>query len=248
MDWDTRFLYADGLFDKQSYADAAEIVWSGRFLPSNDLDIALAIRILAQAQPRKAIRLISAVLLLNQGKPAHNMAMAAALLHYGLVAQAIRFYAAALEYDATLVNADMEHLILKADDKGAMLRLLQKKIPDIGQVQRKLRDFTDALDLSTRVNLHADPIPLHDLAIAAGEQFKNEVNEAAFAEFPASSEPISKSAVPTSVLRVKWSSGPAKPGDGDISVTPAPVAPPTAPAAPAEPPAPGPRKLHIPGQ
>lgn len=246
MDWDTRLLYADGLYEKQSFADAAEVIWSGRFLPANDLDIALAIRILAQAQPRKAIRLISAVLILNQGKPSHNMAVAAALLHYGLVAQAIRFYAAALEYDTTLVNADMEHLILKSDDKGSVTRLLHRKLPGIGQVQRKLREPIDALDLSNRINLHADPIHLHDLPIAAGEQFKNEVAEPAFADFEPDHAPISESAVPTSVLRLKWSTGPAKPGaSDDIPVTPAPVAPQ---AAPAEPPAAGPRKLHIPGQ
>lgn len=244
-DWDTRLRLADGLFEKEAYAEAAEIIWNGKYVPSNDLDIALAIRILAKAQPRKAIRLLTAVLELNQGRPAHNMAMANAMLHYGMVLQAIRFYGAAMEIDPTLVNPDIECLILWSDDKSTMRGLFEKKLPNLGKIPRMVRDPKEALDLSSRLSLHEMPINLPDLAIAPGEEFKQELHQPDPSQIFATPAPISVSAVPTSVLRVKWSTLPTQAPDSAIPVTPAPVAPP---AASAEPPVPGPRKLNIPGR
>ena len=112
--WETRRQLAHGLFDKQEYEEAAEIVWATEQIPSTDTDLAFAIRILSKAQPRRAIRLLTAVLELNQGKAVQNMAMANALLHHGMVLQAARFYGAALEADPTLVNPDLEHFVKHA--------------------------------------------------------------------------------------------------------------------------------------
>lgn len=247
-DWDTRLRLADGLYDKEAFAEAAELIWSAKYVPGNDLDLAFAIRILAKAQPRKAIRLLTAVLELNQGKPAYNMAMASAMLHYGMVLQATRFYGAALELDPTLVNADLEYLILCFDEKSTIQHLLGKKFPQLGQFQRTVRDPKEELSLTSRVCLHEAPICLTDLAIAAGEEFKRDLsNQKPILAEVAPQAPISKSAVPTSVLHVKWSTLPTKPGDPAIPVTPPPVAPPVAPPAPASPPAPGPRRLNTPG-
>lgn len=247
-DWDTRLLFADGLYEKEAYAEAAEVIWSGKYVPSNDLDLALSIRILAKAQPRKAIRLLTAVLELSQGKPAYNLAMAAAMLHYGMVLQATRFYGAAVEADPNSVNPDLEYFILNSDEKSTMPGLLGKKLPKVGQIHRLVRDPREALVLSTRLSISNNPICLSDLAIAAGEEFKREHAEQkpTLADLTPKA-PISKSSVPTALLHVKWSTAPTKPGEATIPTTPAPVAPPVAPAAPAETPAPGPRKLHIPG-
>ncbi|MES2981994.1 MAG: hypothetical protein V4727_06745 [Verrucomicrobiota bacterium] len=243
-DWDTRLLFADGLYDKEAYAEAAEVIWNAKYIPSNDLDLALSIRILAKAQPRKAIRLLTAVLELNQAKPAHNLAMAAAMLHYGMVLQATRFYGAAVEADSNAVNPDLEYFILNFDEKSTMPGLLGKKLPKVGQIHRLVRDPREALMLSSRLSLSDHPICLPDLAIAAGEEFKREFAEQkpTLADLTPQA-PISRSSVPTAVLHVKWSTAPPKTEESAIPVTPPPVAP----FAPADSPAPGPRKLNIPG-
>jgi tetratricopeptide (TPR) repeat protein len=246
-DWDSRLRLADGLFEKEVYAEAAEIIWNGRIIPSEDLDLALSIRILSKAQPRKAIRLLTAVLELNQGKPAHNMAMANAMLHFGMVLQAIRFYGAALEVDPSLVNPDIESLILWSDDKSTMGGLFEKKLPKLGKLPRLVRDPKEALDLSSRISLHDIPVYLPDLPVTAGEEFKHDLHQSDFSQdkiIPPT--PISVSSVPTSILRVKWSTLPTPTEDTAIPVTAPPVAPFEA-AAP-EPPTPGPRKLNIPGR
>ena len=214
VDWDTRLFLADGLYDKEAYADAAEVIWTAKYIPCNDLDLALSIRILAKAQPRKAIRLLTAILELNQGKAVHNMAMASAMMHYGMVLEAVRFYGAALEVDPTLVSPDLEYFLLCFDDKTSMRGLLEKKLPKIGQVPRALHDPREALTLNSRLCLHEMPICLTDLAIAPGEEFKRELSPQETAHevapiFP----PVSKSAVPTSVLHLKWGAPPTKPGE-----------------------------------
>jgi tetratricopeptide (TPR) repeat protein len=251
-EWETRIRLADGLYEKEAYAEAAEVIWSAKYIPSNDLDIALAIHILGKAQPRKAIRLLLAVLEYNRGNPGHNMAMANAMLHFGMILQAIRFYGAALEVDPTLVNPDIEYFILWSDDKNTMRGMFEKNINKIGQISRKIRGPNEELNLNSRMSMYSAPICLTDLVPTSGEEFKHELYEQATPLNIAPPTPVSKSSVPTSVLHVKWSTV-AKSGEDAPAVTSAPVAPPVAPpfaAAPPESPAqgPGPRKLNIPGR
>lgn len=63
---------------------------------STDLELAFAAKIIAKAKPHGAIRLLIAILDANKGKAVQNMGMANALLHHGMVLQAVRFYSAAL--------------------------------------------------------------------------------------------------------------------------------------------------------
>lgn len=251
-EWETRIRLADGLYEKEAYAEAAEVIWSAKYIPSNDLDIALAIHILGKAQPRKAIRLLSAVLEYNRGNPSHNMAMANAMLYFGMILQAIRFYGAALEVDPTLVNPDIEYFILWSDDKNTMRGMFEKNLNKIGQISRKIRDPKEELNLNSRISMYSAPICLTDLLPTTGEEFKHEIYDQSTLLNIVPPTPISKSSVPTSVLHVKWSTV-AKPGDDAPAVTSAPVAPPVAPPVPPapsaeEPPTPGPRKLNIPGR
>lgn len=247
-EWETRIRLADGLYEKEAYAEAAEVIWSAKYIPSNDLDIALAIHILGKAQPRKAIRLLSAVLEYNRGNPSHNMAMANAMLHFGMILQAIRFYGAALEVDPTLVNPDIEYFILWSDDKSTMRGMFEKNLNKIGQVSRKIRGPKEELNLNSRMSLYSAPICLTDLVPTPGEEFKHEFYDQATPLNIAPPTPISKSSVPTSVLHVKWSTVAKPADDASIPVTAPPVAPPTPAPAAEEPPTPGPRKLNIPGR
>ncbi len=173
--WETRRELAHGLYNKHAYAEAAEIIWTSDQIPSTDLDLAFAIRILAKAQPRRAIRLLTAVLELNQGKAVQNMAMANALLHHGMVLQAARFYGAALEADSTLVNPDLEHFVLWSDDECTMWDLFEKNRPKLGQLPWMLRDPKEALRLTSRVSLHTTPISVPELPKVHGEDLKHDL-------------------------------------------------------------------------
>lgn len=173
--WETRRQLAHGLYDKQAYAEAAEIIWTTDQIPSTDLDLAFAIRILAKAQPRRAIRLLTAILELNRGKAVQNMAMANALLHHGMVLQAARFYGAALEADPTLVNPDLEHFVLWSDDECTMWDLFDKHHPKLGELPWMLRDPKEALRLTSRISLHTTPIHVPELPIVGGEAIKHDL-------------------------------------------------------------------------
>jgi hypothetical protein len=173
--WETRRELAHGLYNKQAYAEAAEIIWNADQIPSTDLDLAFAIRILAKAQPRRAIRLLTAVLELNAGKAVQNMAMANALLHHGMVLQAARFYGAALDADPSLANSDLEHFILWSDDECTMWGLFEKHRPKLGELPWMIRDPKEALRLTSRVSLHTTPIYVPDLPTVAGEKIKHEL-------------------------------------------------------------------------
>jgi tetratricopeptide (TPR) repeat protein len=243
-DWDTRLRLADGLFEKEAYAEAAEMVWSVKYVPSNDLDLALVIRILSKAQPRKAIRLVTAVLELNQGSAAHNIAMANAMIHYGMVLQATRFYGAALVADPSLANPDLEYLILWSDDKSTMRGQFEKKLSKLGQTAQMVRNPKEALNFTARICLHETGICPAELANVPGEEFNLSLHDQSGANEFFAPAAVSKSLVPTSLLHVKWNTPPSKPG-GDTAAIP-PVAPPITPQAEQES-APGPRRLNMPG-
>ena len=173
--WEIRRQLAHGLYYKQAYEEAAEIIWATEQIPSVDTDLAFAIRILAKAQPRRAIRLLTAVLELNQGKAVQNMAMANALLHHGMVLQAARFYGAALEADPALVNPDLEHFILWSDDECTMWGIFEKNRPKLGQLPWMLRDPKEALKLTSRISLHTTPISVPDLPVVPAEELKHDL-------------------------------------------------------------------------
>ncbi|MES2660185.1 MAG: hypothetical protein V4689_16295 [Verrucomicrobiota bacterium] len=119
-DWDTRRTLAQLLHDQGAHGEAAALIWESDPIPSIDLDIAFAAGALARQQPRRAIRLLTAVFEQNRGKAAQNMGMANALLHHGLVLAAARFYGAALDSDPNLVNPDLEHFLLWIDDAKSL--------------------------------------------------------------------------------------------------------------------------------
>ena len=119
-DWKTRLRTACLLYDQDALHKAATLVLEAPQIPSTDLDLASAARILAKNQPRKAIRLLTAVCENNRGKAEQNLAMANALLNQGMVLESARFYGAALEINPNLVNPELEHFILWTDDEQSM--------------------------------------------------------------------------------------------------------------------------------
>ena len=167
-DWDARQKMACLLYDQGDLRKATELIWEAGRIPSADLDLACAVRILAKDHPRKAIRLLAAVLENNRGKAEQNMAMANALLHNGLVLQSARFYGAALEVDPNLVNPYLEHFILWSDDEQSMWGGLKGRSPQLGELPWMTRDSMEAMKLTSRVSHHTTPIAVPKLKPVEG--------------------------------------------------------------------------------
>ncbi len=174
-DWDSRQQLAHLLYDQGSFDQAATLIWDADEIPSTDLDIAFAARILAKTQPRKAIRLLTAVLEHNRGKAVQNMGVANALLHHGMVLQSARFYGAALEADPSLVNPDLEHFVLWTDDQQSLWGDFKDRRPKLGELPWMARDPMEALKLTSRISLHTTPIRVPTLKQAPAEELRNEL-------------------------------------------------------------------------
>lgn len=169
-DWETRRQLAHHLYDKGDFAGAADAIWQADEIPTNDIDLAFAARMLAKAQPRKAIRLLTAVLENNCGKAVQHLGMANALLHHGMVLEAARFYGAALAVDPTLVNPELEHFMLWTDDEMTLWADFSKRRPKLGELPWMARDPEEAIRLTKGVSQHTTPIRLPAMPAVPGEQ------------------------------------------------------------------------------
>ena len=174
-DWEVRRELAHVLYDKQEFDEAADVIWEADEIPSTDIDLAYAARVLAKARPRKAIRLLTAVLEQNKGKAVQNMGMANALLHHGMVLQAVRFYGAALEADPSLANPDLEHFALWTDDELTLWGEFENRRPKLGDLPWMIRDQKEARELSTKLSQHTTPVSLPRLRAAAGEDLRHQI-------------------------------------------------------------------------
>ncbi len=174
-DWETRKQLAHLLYDQGSFQQAADIVWEADEIPSIDLELAFAARVLAKASPRKAIRLLTALLEHNHGKAVQNLGLANALLHHGMVLQAARFYGAALEADPSLGNPDLEHFILWTDDEETLWGDFKERQPKLGELPWMKRDPKEVMKLTSKVSTHTTPISLASLKPAPGEELRNEL-------------------------------------------------------------------------
>jgi hypothetical protein len=99
--------------------------------------------------------------------------MANALLHYGMVLQALRFYGAALEADPTLCNPDLEHFMLWIDDQETLWGDFKNRSTKLGDLPWMKRDPQEAMKLTQGVRLHTTPIRLPGLSPAPGEELTN---------------------------------------------------------------------------
>ena len=176
-DWDARKRLAHLLYDQERFTDAANLVWAAEEIPNIDLELAFAARVLAKAAPRKAIRLLTALLELNQGKAVQNLGLANALLHHGMVLQAARFYGAAMEADPELGNPDLEHFILWTDDEESLWGNFKNRRPRLGELPWMRRSLEESMKLTASVSRHTTPIRVASLQPASGEELSNELYE-----------------------------------------------------------------------
>ena len=161
-DWKTRKTYVRLLFDSGETLEAAEVLWRAPEIPSVDFDIAFAARVLAKGAPRRAIRLLTAVLEQNRGRPAQSLGIANALLHHGMVMQAARFYGAAIEADPSgggeLLNPDLEHFLLWVDDTAKLWGDFEGQRDRLDDLPWMKRDEEEAERLRKAMKGHTTPI------------------------------------------------------------------------------------------
>ncbi len=173
-DWKSRKEYARLLYDEGKTKEAAEIIWEAPYIPSIDLEIGFAAKILAKGAPRRAIRLLAHLQELNEGKPVQNMALANALLHHGMVMQAARFYGAAVQVDPTLTNPNLEHFLVWVDDSEKLWGDFAEKpkvFSELPWIKRSTAE--EAARLEAFKAGHTTPIKIPGLAVAPGEVGSN---------------------------------------------------------------------------
>lgn len=159
-DWNSRKTLARLLFDRGDTREAAQLLWDAPEIPSIDFELAFAARILAKGLPRRAIRLLNALLEQNRGKAAQNLGLANALLHHGMVLQAARFYGAAIEADpdGEMFNADLEHFLVWVDDRQKLWGEFENEKDELDELPWIKRDARQADALKKAMEGHTTPI------------------------------------------------------------------------------------------
>jgi len=169
-DWTSRKEYARLLYDEGMTKEAAEVIWSAPSIPSIDLEIGFSVKILSKGAPRRAIRLLTQLQQLNEGKPVQNMGIANALLHHGMVMQAARFYGAAIQLDPSLANPNLEHFLLWVDDSEKLwgdFKDQPKIFEELPWIKRENQD--EATRLEAFKSGHTTPIKIPGLAKSPAE-------------------------------------------------------------------------------
>jgi tetratricopeptide (TPR) repeat protein len=172
--WSIRKEVARLLFDNSRYKEAADIVWSAPEIPAVDLEIAFAARVLSRAQPRRAIRLLQHVQEKAVDSPAKLLAIANALMHYGMVLQAAKFYGAATAQDSSLANGDLEHFMLWLDDSQRLWGDWEKDGQKMERLPWVKRDQAKEGDFEKMMSGLTTPIVVPGLKESSSEHLVNE--------------------------------------------------------------------------
>ena len=175
--WAVRKEAARLLFDHSRYKEAADIIWAAPEIPSIDLDIAFAARVLSRARPSRAIRLLNHVQEKCGNTPAKLLALANALMHYGMVLQAARFYGAATAQGDDLANGDLEHFMLWLDDSQRLWGDWEKdgqKMDELPWVKRDQSKETNEGDFKKAMSGLTTPIEVPGLKDSSAEHLTND--------------------------------------------------------------------------
>ena len=168
--WETRKELTHLLYNEGRTKEAADLVWEAPEIPSIDLELGFAVKVLGKGRPSLAIRLLNEIQRLNHGKAAQNLGLANALLHHGMVMQAARFYGAAIELDPEVVNPDMEHFLLWVDDREKLWGPFGEELPKLEELPWIKRDAAQADALKQSMKGHTTPISIPGLKRALAEE------------------------------------------------------------------------------
>lgn len=173
--WEDRKKLAHLLYEEGLTNEAAELIWDTPEIPSIDLELGFAIKVLAKGAPRRAIRLINAIQELNQTRPVQNLGIANALMHNGMALEAARFYGAAIAQSNDLTNPDLEHFLLWTDDQAKIWGDFNDQKPELGPLPWMKRDAKEAAHLKKTALVHTTPIKVSTLEKVDAEKIVHEM-------------------------------------------------------------------------
>jgi len=172
--WDIRKEAARILFDKSRYDEAADLIWDAPEIPCIDVDIAFVARVVSRSAPERAIRLLRYVMKRAANHPVKLLAIANALMHYGMVMQASRFYGAATVCDETLDNGELEHFILWLDDSQRLWGDWEKDGHKLDELPWVKRDKENDPNYEKTMSGLSTPIKVSGLNELTSEHLINE--------------------------------------------------------------------------
>lgn len=194
--WQARKSAAVKLFEDNCFLEAADVIWNTPEIPSTDMDVAFAVKIVSRARPNRSIRLVYEVLRRNSGKSEQNMAMARAFNLIGLPMLASRFYGAALATAPENFDIGFEHQSLWCDDSGAILDAWEKNSLDIKKpFSKELAEFVG--DPIKCADLNEEKVKQSQVTAPVGVSKPNGLIGAPMLRASVPSAPMAKAGPPT---------------------------------------------------
>ena len=114
--WVVRKEAALKLYEAGEYLEAANMVWQTPVIPSTDMDVAFAMKMISRARPNRSIRLVYELLNRNAGKAEQYIAMANVFNLIGFPMLASRCYGGAMTLNEKYFDMGFEAEAFFTDD------------------------------------------------------------------------------------------------------------------------------------
>ena len=161
------------LYEAGEYLESANMVWQTPEIPSTDMDVAFAVKMISRARPNRSIRLIYELLTRNAGKAEQSVAMANVFNLIGFPMLAARCYGGAMALNDKYFDIGFELDAFLSDDS---------KVLENGWAEYRDQDFKKSFSAES-MELVGDPIRFKDLNQELGEgSFKNASEAAAIGD------------------------------------------------------------------
>jgi hypothetical protein len=118
--WIVRKEAALKLYEAGEFLEAANVVWQTPEIPSTDMDVAFAVKMISRARPNRSIRLVYELWSHNAGKAEQNIAMANVFNLIGFPMLAMRCYGAAMALNDKYFDIGFESESFLADDSKVL--------------------------------------------------------------------------------------------------------------------------------
>ncbi len=118
--WVVRKEAALKLYEAGEYLESANMVWQTPEVPSTDMDVAFAVKMVSRARPNRSIRLIYELLNRNAGKAEQSIAMANVFNLIGFPMLAARCYGGAMTLNNKYFDIGFESEAFFTDDSKTL--------------------------------------------------------------------------------------------------------------------------------
>lgn len=118
--WVVRKETALKLFEADRFLEAANMVWQTPEIPSTDMDVGFAVKMVSRARPNRSIRLVYELWNRNAGKAKQNIALANVFNLIGFPMLAARCYGAAMTLNDGYFDIGFEAEAFLTDDEKVL--------------------------------------------------------------------------------------------------------------------------------